>query len=629
MALAHVRADISFAIIDAFMVVVAYVAALSLRLLDPGTGDIRTFFTVGLVRVLPLIVFTHLICNIALGAYGHTWEFASMAEAKRVVLANLVASGMIFLYILLAQDPNQRFRLIPLSSVVLGGLITLSGMGLIRFRSRLFSFRRAEQSDHGQRVLVVGSGGTVVPVVRYLREGPERAEIVGIVAETNPKSSRRLAGLPLLGRVHDVAALVERHGITQVVVAGGSSVVARQVLDQCLINRVRLRIVPDLGGVLSSSRPTMDIRDLELTDLLARPAVATDLSSVETLLQGRRVLVTGAGGSIGREIVRQVLRFSPSLVVAMDHDETHLHDAVATWEVGEPTHLVESLADVRDQESVLRVFQANRPEVVFHAAALKHVPILEAHPDEAVKTNVIGTDNLISACRRYEVESFVLISTDKAVSPVNAMGASKRVAEMLVQNASRRAESCRYTAVRFGNVLGSRGSVVPTFIRQISAGGPVTVTDPAMTRYFMTVDEAVQLVLQAAALAKGGEVFVLDMGEQVRIIELAHRLIRLAGLVPGEDVEVRITGPRPGEKLVETLSLDPLSTTEHPQIMVAHPSVPGPVTALDSVSTLGHLAADGDQEAVRQMLVSLTARTWSEDEVISLEEMPSSVGLIG
>jgi FlaA1/EpsC-like NDP-sugar epimerase len=282
--------------------------------------------------------------------------------------------------------------------------------------------------------------------------------------------------------------------------------------------------------------------------------------------------------------------------------------------------LVQVLGDVRDRGGLSRLFAEHRPQIVFHAAAFKHVPILEGHADEAVKTNVVGTEHVMAAGREVGVERFVLISSDKAVHPINAMGASKRMAEMLVQAAAQRRDGCNYTAVRFGNVLGSRGSVIPTFISQIAAGGPVTVTDPGMTRYFMTVDESVQLVLQAAALAHGGEILMLDMGEPVLIIDLAHRLIRLAGLVPGRDIEIQITGRRPGEKLVEQLSSEPLGVTDHPQIMVAFPSHPEPVTTRESLDDLTRLAIEGDRAGTRRLLMEVTSTAWSTEETVDLRD---------
>ncbi|MCY7288573.1 MAG: polysaccharide biosynthesis protein, partial [Cryobacterium sp.] len=342
---------------------------------------------------------------------------------------------------------------------------------------------------------------------------------------------------------------------------------------------------------------------LRIEDLLGRAQVETDLVAVRHLLEGRRVLVTGAGGSIGAEIARQVAACSPAHLVLLDHDETHLHDVATTMSFP----VVLDLADIRDADRLSRALVGHRPDIVFHAAAHKHVPILEDYPDEAVRTNILGTDNLLDAAQRAGVSRFVLISTDKAVQPSSVMGASKRMAEFLTVRAARET-GLPYCAVRFGNVLGSRGSVVPTFMRQIEAGGPVTITDARMTRYFMSIPEAVQLVLQAAALSSGGEVFMLDMGEPMRIIDLAKRMIRLSGRRVGTDIEIRVTGTRPGEKLEERLRCDDElpESTAHPSVIRLNPFVPDGDTLLAAITTLAGLSAHEQREAVKHHLIGFT-----------------------
>jgi FlaA1/EpsC-like NDP-sugar epimerase len=353
--------------------------------------------------------------------------------------------------------------------------------------------------------------------------------------------------------------------------------------------------------VLFRSR-LQDVRQVRIDDLLGRDQVVTDLAAVAELISGRRVLITGAGGSIGSEISLQVEAFGPSALLLLDHDETHLHDLSTALASAHKCLLV----DIRDRERVVRTFEQHRPEVVFHAAAHKHVPILENEPGEAVRTNVLGTQNLIDAARIFGVHAFVLISTDKAVRPHSVMGASKRVAEQLVARAA--AETgARYTAVRFGNVLGSRGSVIPTFVRQIEAGGPVTVTDARMTRYFMSIPEAVQLVLQAAALSKGAEVFMLEMGEPVRIIDLADRMIRLSGRRVGTDIEIRVTGIRQGEKLEEVLHApeENPQPTRHPSISRLEPAVVDGAAMDAALKLLAQMASQGEDAEIRNSLLNL------------------------
>jgi FlaA1/EpsC-like NDP-sugar epimerase len=548
------------------------------------------------------------VANIVAGAYGHVWEHASTDEAMRVVFANAAAGALVLALSYLLKEVGSEGKLvIPVAVVVVGSFLSLAGMGAVRFRSRLFSFRK---TGGGNRILIVGTGREAAVLARRLPELTEQSYAVGFVSEirSGPDSARKLAGLPILGHLEEVRAIVKEHEVDEVVVVGSDAVRTREVVDQCLDVDVRLRILPAGEDVMEDRSAAVDVRDIKVEDMLPRPSVDTDLEEVAMLLKDKRVLITGAGGSIGSEIVAQVLAFEPAGVWALDRDETLLHDASITWQ-GDP-HIV--LGDVRDAEKTLRLFEQIRPDVVFHAAALKHVPVLEEYPDEAVLTNIVGTRNVIEAGSRNGMSRFVLISTDKAVDPASVMGATKRIAELMVQLGQARNDQCVYTAVRFGNVLGSRGSVIPTFVEQIKAGGPVTVTDPEMTRYFMTVDEAVQLVLQASALAQGSEVFVLDMGEPVRIVDLARRLIRLAGLTPGADIAIEYTGRRPGEKLAERLSDDPLALTRNPQIFEAQLGHPSAYVLLESVSDLEEAARNGSQGDVKSLLSRLFGASASD-----------------
>lgn len=348
-----------------------------------------------------------------------------------------------------------------------------------------------------------------------------------------------------------------------------------------------------------------------MEDLLQRDPFVHDMAPVMNLIKGKRVLVTGAGGSIGSEIVNSILKCEPSIVLALDHDETHLHDANRVWK----SSVVQSvLCDIRDVSALERMAERHRPEIVFHAAAHKHVPILEQFPEEAAKTNVVGTANVLRVAEANNTEFFVLVSTDKAVSPTSAMGASKRFAELLVQSAAMRTGR-PYSVVRFGNVLGSRGSVIPTFLDQIRSGGPVTVSDARMERYFMTVPEAADLVLQSAALSVGEEIFVLDMGNPVKIVDLAEGLIRKCGLEPGRDIEVVFTGTRPGEKFSEVLSDEPLEPSGHPRIGVTTPPHPSGPVINAYLETLRDLIAEADPHAVRALLDEVSGTVWTASQL--------------
>jgi FlaA1/EpsC-like NDP-sugar epimerase len=624
--LAQLRADISFAFVDAMVIAFAYMSALGILSLDQELAGV---WWARVAVALPVIIGVHLLANVAMGAYGHVWEYASISEARRVIAASFWAGSVLLLATLALGDfdivEGPGDRPVPLSVLVLGSLISLGFLGAVRFRSRLFSFHRGLKLDARDRVLILGTSRRAVDLAR---SAPNEVDVIGFVSSGPTPKGKRLANLPIVGELEDIASLVTMLNVQQVIVASeGASVLARRLVDLCVDVDVRLRIVPDLDELLTGYDGGPDIRDLEIEDLLLRPTVSTDLDAVESILYGKRVLVTGAGGSIGSEIVSQVLRFMPDKVVAMDNDETHLHDNMVKWEAPAGTELIPALCDIRDKKKLNALIKKYRPQVIYHAAAHKHVPILEEWPEEAVKTNVVGTNNLLKVTRELGgVERFVLISTDKTVEPKGVMGASKRMAEMLVQSASdTETGGCIYSAVRFGNVLGSRGSVVPTFMEQIRNGGPVTITDERMTRYFMTIAEAVQLVLQASALAEHGEVFVLDMGQPVRIIDLAHRMIRLGGLVPGRDIEVKTVGARPGEKLVEELATGPLLSSSHPQINIAETDVPGPDILQASVKQLKKMSSAGGRQELKEMLLALANRRAPEHMTIDLREEISEV----
>lgn len=620
-ALARVRSDVSFALIDALIVAIAYSAALMLRFID--LQGIPQRWVVDFLLYLPLVVLVHLVSNLAFGAYGHVWEYASVEEAMRLVFAAIVASGVVIGGILVYRDLTDQTGVMPLTVVAAGSLIALGGMGAIRFRARLFSFKRIEDLSGRTRTLVAGTGRQAAELARHGSTQDDPRDIVGFVSVDGLGQQRRLAGLPVLGAFNDISRIVVDLEIDEVVVADHvSDEHLRRLVDDCMDIDVGLRISP---GLIESNGngPLRDIRDLQIDDLLARQSVSADLAGASELLAGKRVVVTGAGGSIGSEMVRQLLE-AHARVIALDHDETLLHDAMLTWPEAEAVDAV--LCDVRDGDELTTTLEAHQPELVFHAAALKHVPILERYPAQAVKTNVLGTANVLRAARHCGVSRFVMISTDKAVNPESVLGATKRIAEMLVQTAAATDPNTVYAAVRFGNVLGSRGSVVPTFMSQIRRGGPVTITDPEMTRYFMTVGEAIGLVLQAAALAENGEVFVLDMGEPARIEELARRMIRLAGLVPGRDIEMVFTGPRPGEKKTEILSIEPLQPSRHPKIGISTPGHTGADTMHEILETIRRELETGSRARLVSLLHAVARQRWQPDEtldLLELEKMPT------
>ncbi|TVR28481.1 MAG: polysaccharide biosynthesis protein, partial [Ilumatobacter sp.] len=502
--------------------------------------------------------------------------------ARRLVMWGSVA----WLFLVLVEVGARH---VPISVVVSGSIIATFLMALLRFQSRLFSYRRSS-AESGLGVVVIGAGDAGASLVSDMLRSPRAGfRPVAVLDDHEKLRGKSFMGLKVFGGIDDLPTVVERTGANLAVFAmtNAPQETVRRAAAAAEEADVALKIVPGISSAMRGGVSLRDVRDVRIEDLLGREQITTDLDAVSEMLAGRSVLITGAGGSIGSEIARQVAACAPERLVLLDHDETHLHDVAA--DIDGP--VVQVLADIRNRQLVSKVFHEHRPTVVFHAAAHKHVPLLEAHPGEAVATNVMGTSNLLDAASEVGVQRLVFISTDKAVYPSSVMGASKRLGEQLV--ISRSPAGAAYCAVRFGNVLGSRGSVVPTFMRQIEHGGPVTVTDRRMTRFFMSIEEAVQLVLQAATMADthtGGEVFMLDMGEPVLIYDLAERMIRLSGRKPGADIEIRISGVRPGEKLAEELkALDEAeSPTEHPSILRVSPIPIEPELLERGVLELGH-----------------------------------------
>jgi FlaA1/EpsC-like NDP-sugar epimerase len=406
-------------------------------------------------------------------------------------------------------------------------------------------------------VLIVGAGvaGVIVADVLGKSQNKDDYEPIGFVDDDPGKQKKVLHGLPVLGTKEDIPFLVECHKIKNVIIAIPSAPgqVISQIVGICQQTRAGLKILPGFYDLITGKIKTSSIRNVEMDDLLGREPVSLDVDKIAGYLTDRKVLVTGAGGSIGSEISRQVARFAPEELILLGRGENSIFEIELELREAFPAlRLTPEIGDIKDRVRINHIFEQHRPDVVFHAAAHKHVPLMERCPDEAVKNNIIGTYNLADVARRYDTGTFVLISTDKAVNPTSIMGATKRVAEMIIQSMNKRMET-HFVAVRFGNVLGSRGSVIPLFKRQIAKGGPVTITHPEMMRYFMTPAEAAQLVIQAGVLANGGEIFLLDMGQPVSILDLAKNLIRLSGFEPYTEIPIEYTGIRPGEKLVEKL----------------------------------------------------------------------------
>lgn len=503
----------------------------------------------GLVAILPLAVAAQVVSGLAVGLYLGRWRFGSFDEVAALACSAVATTGLLFVVDTLIINP----RMAPAGAVLAGGFLALVAMAAARYlwRWRL-ECRQRPRDDGRTRLLVFGAGEGGAQVLTALLRDPESPYMpVGLLDDDRTKRNRRILGVQVLGDRHHLARAAADTNADTLLIAipkAGAEVV-RDLYDLATEVGLRVKVLPPVGELYRDGVGVGDIRDVTDEDLLGRRPVVTDVASIAGYLTGRRVLVTGAGGSIGAELCRQIYRFAPSELIMLDRDESALHAvqlSIHGRAVMDSPALV--LADIRDQEAIEAIFRRRRPQVVFHAAALKHLALLECHPGEAVKSNVWGTLNVLEAARAAGVESFVNVSTDKAADPASVLGYSKHIAERLTAQLAHQAIGT-FVSVRFGNVLGSRGSMLITFRAQVAAGGPLTVTDRDATRFFMTIPEAVELLIQAAAIGRRGETLVLDMGQAVRIDQVAQRLAARAE----RPMKIVYTGLRPGEKLHEVL----------------------------------------------------------------------------
>ncbi len=548
------------------------------------------------------------------GLYRRLWYYASVEELKLITAAVTTSSALLALVMLLLYSFGVVSAYLR-SVFVIDWLLALFLAGGMRFTFRLLAESRQNQlATHGVRtkhVLIVGAGDAGALVVRELQKNPQLNLIpVGFLDDNETKLKQQIHGIPVVGTINELTRVLERQHVDEVIIAIPSAPgrVVRVVADVARLKGVPFRTMPGiyelLGGKVSVSR----LREVEIADLLRRQPTRLNDEMIGTALSGKTVLVTGAGGSIGMELCRQIARWGPSLLIMLGHGENSIFEGLLELKDSFPSlNIRPVIADVRDRMRLDCVFAEMNPQVVFHAAAHKHVSLMEVNVEEAVTNNILGTRNLVDTSLAHRVERLVMISSDKAIRPANVMGATKRVAEMLVLDAAYRT-GLPYSVVRFGNVLGSRGSVVPIFKRQIAHGGPITITHPDMKRYFMTIPEAVYLVLQAASMGTCGETFVLNMGQQVRIMDLAEDLIRLSGLEPGRDIEIVFTGVKPGEKLSEELWDEghQFRVTEHPDIFRLDITEPLRGERLEqSVDEVIHLAREGNVTEIIQLLDQL------------------------
>ena len=525
------------------------------------------------MTVIKLIVFYYA------GLYKNMWRYASIREVVVIGTSAVFANSVLVAYIFMMQ-----MSAVPRGIIVIDCILDIGFIGGSRLLYKIYrrylakgiSFKIEYEKDFKKRVLIYGAGDAGSTIIKEIRNHKNLCSVpVAVIDDNKNKLGKKINGVPVLGTKENVLRVVEMKKIDEIIIAlpSASKQQVSEAIEACKQTACKLKIVPGVFELIDETVTIKNIRDVQIEDLLGREPVKINLDEISGYLQEKVVLVTGGGGSIGSELCRQITRFKPKKLLILDIYENNAFNIQNELLREYPDiNLKVIIASIRDKARLEKIFSTYKPQVVFHAAAHKHVPLMEDNPTEAMKNNVFGTLNVAECAHRYKSQKFVLISTDKAVNPTNIMGATKRIAEMIVQAYSRNSKT-EFVAVRFGNVLGSNGSVIPIFKQQIAAGGPVTVTHPEITRYFMTIPEASQLVIQAGAMAKGGEIFVLDMGKPVKIAQLARDLIRLSGFEPNEDIEIKYTGLRPGEKMYEELLMaeEGLTATRHEKIFIGQP----------------------------------------------------------
>ncbi len=590
-----------------FSVMASYMLRLELIAIFP-TYEESLLWMLGISGVIkPLIYYFF-------GIYRRLWRYASIRELvlilSAVTVASMIVSGAMFT--LRALDMFYGF---PRSVLIIDWLLSMALIGGLRFVFRWIA-ETSSTADDGRGgylrrkkwVLVIGAGDAGAMVVRELLKNPQlNIKPIGFLDDDPTKQNSQIHGVPVVAPLNQLDHVLATRHVDEVIIAipSASGQILRAVTETCRRSGVAFRTMPGLYELLGGDVSVNRLRDVEITDLLRREPVHMDTEALGRVLEDRIVMVTGAGGSIGSELCRQIARQNPRKLLMLGHGENSIFSTLMTLKETFPTlEMVPLIADIRDKDRLCVIFERWHPEVVFHTAAHKHVPLMESNIEEAVTNNILGTYNIVDVALKFNVEHLVMISTDKAIRPVSIMGATKRIAEMLVLSAAHQHHRA-FTVVRFGNVLGSRGSVVPRFKRQIASGGPVTVTHPDMKRYFMTIPEAVHLVLQASTLSKGGENYILDMGQPVKILDLAEDLIRLSGLEPGVDIDIVFTGIRPGEKLSEDLWDQGFaySPTSHPDIhRVDSEEILSKDDLEEVVDQLIQFANQGKSEEIRKLL---------------------------
>lgn len=556
--------------IDTVLIILAFYLAFYLRFegIIPAQHLQQFIDNIITVAIIKIFVFYYF------KLYKSLWQYASIEELMQITVAVTISNAAVISYLFIKQIH------LPRSIYILTTLLDIFFIGAIRVSYRTFKkFKKTDfitKNANEKRIMIIGAGDAGAMVIKELKNHSELySKPVAIIDDDRKKEGQNINGVPVVGQRYDIKSIAIKKKIDEIIIAipSVSKKDIRDIVEECKRTKCKLKILPGMFELINEKVGIKEIRDVQIQDLLGREEVKLNTEEISGYLRNKRVLVTGGGGSIGSELCRQIAKFKPKKLVILDIYENNAF--ILQNELKrkyENLDLKVIIASVRDRQRIDEIFGSYKPEVVFHAAAHKHVPLMEDNPKEAIKNNVFGTLNVAQASDEHKVKRFVMISTDKAVNPTNIMGASKRICEMIIQAIDKHSET-EFVAVRFGNVLGSNGSVIPLFKEQIQQGGPVTVTHEEITRYFMTIPEASRLVIQAGAMAKGGEIFVLDMGEPVKIIDLAKDLIHLSGFVPGEDIQIEVVGLRPGEKMYEELLLaeEDIKTTRHEKIFIGNP----------------------------------------------------------
>ena len=591
-------------LIDIFLINVAYLLSFYIRY----EFNIRSEHIDIYIHTLPIIIAIYVIALSIFKMYKSMWRIAGIDEVIHGVTACALAGATNFLFMELL--PHRVPRVVTMLACLFI-IILIIGLRLsYRVLGRLITYVNAFKTDGKENVLIIGAGHYAQILIGEIRGAKaSQYNLIGLVDDNKNKINTYLNGFKVLGSINNILEIISKKHVDLVLIAIPSLDVEtkKEIINICQEAKIKMKIMPSVSELLDEEVKLNQMRDVDLRDLLGRPEIKLDKDGISEYIKDKVVLVTGGGGSIGSELCRQISKFSPKKLIILDIYENSAYDLQ-----NELTRNMKDLdkdvliASVRDKNRLEEIFETYKPQVVFHAAAHKHVPLMEFNPQEAIKNNVVGTLNLAECADKYGVERFVLISTDKAVNPTNVMGATKRLCEMIVQALNNKSKT-EFVAVRFGNVLGSNGSVIPLFKNQITAGGPITLTHENITRYFMLIPEAAQLVLQAGAYANGGEIFVLDMGKPVRIYDLAENLIKLSGLEPHKDIKIEVTGLRPGEKLYEELLMDEegLIETKHEKIFIGKPGDFEIETIKKLIGELEEISRTDNKEKLRGKLAEV------------------------